>query len=107
MDDGQMRTLPDGPTPVIHAVLFVGLNLLDALITRWTIFCGGQEMFWWSASFNSNIMLKVLLSMGFAVILVWLGKERLLHWLNAGMGYVLAWNAINLAAYLIGRHNLL
>jgi len=66
----------------------------------------GEEMFWWSASFNSNIMVKALLAMVVAFVLVRLGKEKLLHYLNAGMGFVVLWNGINVVAYLIGRHNL-
>ena len=101
-----LRTSPAGPTPVINALLFIGLNVVDALVTRWTIFCGGQEMFWWSASFNSAVTIKILLASAVALAMVWLGKEKVLLYLNAGMGFVVLWNGINVVAYLIGRHNL-
>ena len=92
--------------PVIHTLVFIGLNIVDALVTRWTIYCGGQEMFWWSASFNSVVTIKVLLASAIAFVLVRLGKERLLQLLNAGMGFVMLWNGINVVAYLVGRLNL-
>ena len=91
--------------PVIHTLVFIGLNIVDALITRWTIFCGGQEMFWWSASFNSVVTIKVLLASAIAFVLVRLGKERLLQLLNAGMVFVLLWNGVNLVSYLLGYYN--
>ena len=91
---------------VIQALLFITLNVIDALITRWTLMKDGQEMFWWSASFNSSIMVKALLAMVIAFALVRLGKERLLYCLNAGMGFVLLWNATNLISYLLGRFSL-
>ena len=90
----------------LQALLFIGLNVVDALITRWTIFGGGQEMFWWSASFNSTVIIKALLASAVALALLWLGKEKVLLYLNAGMGFVVLWNGINVVAYLVGRLNL-
>ena len=92
--------------PVIHTLVFIGLNIVDALITRWTIFCGGQEMFWWSASFNSAVTIKVLMASAIALALVRLGKGKVLLYLNAGMSFVVLWNGINVVAYLVGRLNL-
>ena len=89
----------------INSLLFIGLNILDVFITRWTLMKDGEEMFWWSASFNSNIMVKALLAMVIAFVLVRLGKERLLQLLNAGMVFVLLWNGVNLVSYLLGYYN--
>jgi hypothetical protein len=81
------------------ASIFVLLNVIDALCTTHLLNHGGAEAIWWSAHFNSNVMLKGLLAFLVAFLLIRLNRTRLLKWLNIGMVFVLLSNCLCFLAY--------
>jgi branched-subunit amino acid transport protein len=84
-----------------NALAFVGLNMADAWLTTQLLTHGGVESFWWSAHYNSNIFVKGLLALLVAVVLIRLGKARLLKWLNIAMLFVVLSNGICFLGYFI------
>jgi len=89
------------------AIVFVCLNGVDAWLTTRLLHRGGVEAFWWSASFNSNMLVKGLLALAVSLSLIQLGKPRLLLWLNIGMSVVVLLNVTSFLAYLAGLYSLL
>jgi hypothetical protein len=80
-------------------MIFIVLNMTDAWLTKQLLAHDGVEMFWWSAHFNSNIVAKSLLALVIALVLMRLGKARLLKWLVIGMVMVVLSNGICYAGY--------
>jgi hypothetical protein len=89
------------------SAIFVCLNGVDAWLTTQLLHRGGVEAFWWSASFNSNMLVKGLLALAVSLALIQLGKPRLLLWLNIGMSVVVLLNGTGFLAYLAGLYSLL
>ena len=89
------------------AIVFVYLNGVDAWLTTQLLHRGGVEAFWWSASFNSNMLVKGLLALAVSLALIQLGKPKLLLRLNIGMSVVVLLNGAGLLAYLAGFYSLL
>jgi len=89
------------------AIVFVCLNGVDAWLTTQLLHRGGVEAFWWSASFNSNMLVKGLLALAVSLALIQLSKPRLLLWLNIGMSVVVLLNGASFLAYLAGLYSLL
>ena len=87
--------------------MFVCLNGVDAWLTTQLLHHGGVEAFWWSASFNSNMLVKGLLALVVSLALIQLGKPKLLLWLNIGMSVVVLLNGTGFLAYLAGLYGLL
>jgi hypothetical protein len=85
----------------LMAALFVGLNLADAWLTTQLLARGGVESFWWSAHYNSNIFVKGFLALLVAVVLIRLGKAKLLKWLNIAMLIVVLSNGLCFLGYFI------
>jgi hypothetical protein len=102
-----LRALPEKTaalTAYIHGLLFIGLNVLDAWLTNKLVSIGGQEMLWWLASFNSNMLVKGLLALVIVVVLVHLGKSKLLWLLNVGISIVVLVNGLSFLSYLAGLY---
>lgn len=89
------------------AIVFVCLNGVDVWLTTQLLHRGGVEAFWWSASFNSNMLVKGLLALAISLALIQLSKPRLLLWLNIGMSVVVLLNGASFLAYLAGLYSLL
>lgn len=89
------------PATPINALAFVGLNIADAWLTTQLLAHGGVESFWWSAHYNANMFVKGLLALLAAIILIRLGKARLLKWLNIAMLFVVLSNGICFLGYFI------
>ena len=89
------------------ATMFVCLNGVDAWLTTQLLHRGGVEAFWWSASFNSNMLVKGLLALAVSLALFQLGKPRLLLWLNIGMSVIVLLSGTGFLAYLAGFYSLL
>ena len=89
------------------AIVFVCLNGVDAWLTTQLLHRGGVEAFWWSASFNSNMLVKGLLALAVSLALIQLGKPKLLLWLNIGMSVVVLLNGAGFLVYLAGLYSLL
>jgi hypothetical protein len=89
------------------AIVFVCLNGVDTWLTTQLLHRGGAEAFWWSASLNSNMLVKGLLALAISLALIQLGKPRLLLWLNIGMSVVVLLNVTSFLAYLAGFYSLL
>jgi len=86
-------------TARVSAIAFVVLNVADAWLTTKLLAHGGVEAFWWSSSFNANMLIKALLALVVAAALIRLGKARLLRWLNAAMVVVVISNGICFLSY--------
>jgi len=80
--------------------IFVLFNIADALLTTHLLNHGGVEAVWWSSPFNGNMLIKGLLSLLIAIILIRLGKARLLKLLNIAMLLVVLSNGICFLGYL-------
>lgn len=96
-----MKAIASERTVIINPLLFIILNILDVFITQWILVWDGREMFWWAASFNSNLIIKGSMALAIAFILVRFGQERILYYLNAAMVFVLFWNGMNLGSFLL------
>ena len=82
------------------AWIFVLLNVADAWLTTHLLNHGGVEAVWWSSHYNSNMFVKGLMACLVAILLIRLGKARLLKWLNIAMLFVVLSNVICFLGYL-------
>jgi len=74
------------------AVLFVGLNIFDALLTRMSLALGAEELNPIAVSFGANILAKALIAVAIVAVIYWFGRERLLWWVNFAFLGVVLWN---------------
>ena len=74
------------------AVLFVGLNIFDALLTKTSLAMGAAELNPIAVSFGSSILFKALLAIAIIVPLYYFGRERLLWLVNFGLLGIVVWN---------------
>lgn len=74
------------------AVLFIGLNMFDALLTRMSLAAGAEELNPIAVSFGANILAKALIAVGIVVAMYCLGRERMLWWVNFGFLAIVLWN---------------
>jgi len=88
------------PNTAVTAAVFVCLNIADAWLTTQLLAHDGVEAFWWSSHFNSNMFVKGLLAVLVAILLIRLGKARLLKWLNIAMLLVVLSNGLCFSGYL-------
>jgi len=85
---------------VLLAILFVALNMLDALLTTLAISHGSSEANMLAVSFGGDVALKALISTALAVPLM-LGRwTRALALLCVGMSLVVAWNAVAIISWM-------
>jgi len=74
--------------------LFVGLNVLDALLTGRLLDLGAREFNPLASPYGTNIVFKAGVSLAIAAIVMRLGRVRLLAILNIAMLGVVLWNGI-------------
>jgi len=86
-------------TAGVSVIAFILLNIADAWLTQQLLAHEGVEAFWWSSSFNSSVLIKGLLAFLVAVVLMRVGKARLLRWLNAAMVIVVISNVLCFLSY--------
>jgi hypothetical protein len=76
-------------------VVFIGLNILDAWLTKVALGLGSQELNpFLGMRFGSSILVKGLISLGIVMVLVLFKRDRLLKPLNVAIAVVCAWNAL-------------
>ncbi|MFC2045536.1 DUF5658 family protein [Chloroflexota bacterium] len=74
------------------AVLFVGLNVFDALLTKMNLAVGAEELNPIAVAFGANMLAKALIAVGIVVALYVFGRERMLWWANFGFLAIVLWN---------------
>lgn len=80
---------------ILLCVVFIGLNILDAWLTRVALGLGSQELNpFLGMRFGSSMLVKGLIAAGIVMALVLFKRDRLLKLLNFGMVLVCAWNAL-------------
>ena len=80
---------------ILLCVVFIGLNILDAWLTRAALGLGSQELNpFLGMGFGSSMLAKGLIAAGIVMALVLFKRDRLLKLLNLGMVIVCAWNAL-------------
>ena len=72
-------------TAAINGLIFVGLNLADAWVTKELIAHGGGEANSLVSAYGSDMLIKGLLALVIVFILAGIGKARLLKLLNVCM----------------------
>jgi hypothetical protein len=85
---------------LVVAAAFICLNIADAWLTTQLLAHEGTEAFWWSSHFNGNMIIKGVLALLIAVVLIRLGKAKLLKWLNIAMLFVVLSNGLCFLGYL-------
>lgn len=76
----------------MSAVIFVGLNIIDALLTKMGLAIGAEELNPFMIHLGSSVLAKGLIALGLVVILYWFRKERALWLLNLAFLGVVLWN---------------
>ena len=84
----------------LGVVLFVGLNVADAWLTRELIAVGGAEANPLVSLYGSNALIKGFLALAIVLILVRLDKAKWLKVLNIGMVAVVLWTGGWVVTYL-------
>jgi hypothetical protein len=74
------------------AVLFIGLNVFDALLTKMSLAAGAEELNPVAVYFGANMLAKAFIAVGIVVAVYWLGRERMLWWANLGFLGIVLWN---------------
>jgi hypothetical protein len=80
------------------AAMFIGLNLLDAYLTKVSLVAGAAEFNPLVTSIGGSLVAKGLMAVALAFILYYFGRERVLRPLNFVLFGVVLWN---LAIYWI------
>jgi hypothetical protein len=75
-------------------IVFVALNILDALFTRMALSRGAVEVMPLARLFGSNLLLKGLIAVAVVALLVLFRWSKLLWLLNIGMGAVVVWGGL-------------
>jgi hypothetical protein len=76
---------------IISGLIFVGLNIVDAWLSRQLIGLGGQEVNPLVIHYGANILIKGFLALAIALALVVFGKTKLLWGLNICMFALVLW----------------
>lgn len=84
----------------LAVVLFVGLNLVDAWLTKELIAAGGGEGNPIVSAYGGNTLIKGFLSLAIALLLVGFGKARLVWMLTMCMVLVVLWTGGWLLTYV-------
>lgn len=77
---------------LISGLLFVGLNIVDAWLTKQLLAMGGHELNPIVATYGMNMLIKGLAALAIVLLLIKFGKEKLLWVLNFCMLAVVLWN---------------
>ena len=83
---------------MMPAVVFVGLNIADAYLTKMSLMAGAIEINPLMTSIGSSMISKGLLGLVIALALYYFGKESMLWLLNIALFGIVLWNS---ATYLI------
>ena len=83
-----------------NGLLFIGLNVVDAWLTRQLMAIGGVEANWWPEPYNGNMLIKGAAALAVVLILIWVRKGKLLWLLNVGISIVVLSNAVCFLTYL-------
>ena len=73
-------------------ILFVGLNIADAWLTKATLSLGAIELNPITAGWGSNVIAKGIVAIIVILALYWFYKEKLLRPLNFVLFGVVLWN---------------
>jgi len=76
----------------MSAAIFVGLNIIDAYLTKMGLAMGAEELNPLMIHLGSSVLAKGLMALGLVVILYWFGKQRALWLLNLAFLGVVLWN---------------
>lgn len=80
---------------MLLCVVFIGLNILDAWLTRVALGLGSQELNpFLGVRFGSSILVKGLIAAGIVMALVMFKRDRLLKLLSVGMVVICVWNGL-------------
>jgi hypothetical protein len=80
---------------ILLCVVFIGLNILDAWLTRVALGLGSQELNpFLGMRFGSSMLVKGLIAAAIVMAVVLFKRDRLLKLLSLGMVIVCAWNAL-------------
>jgi len=80
---------------ILLCVVFIGLNILDAWLTRIALGAGSYELNpFLSMRFGSNMLIKGLVSAGIVTVLVLFKRGGLLKPLSLGMLLICTWNGL-------------
>ncbi len=86
---------------ILLCVVFIGLNILDAWLTRVALGLGTQELnSVLGARFGSSMLVKGLTAAGIVMALVSFKRERLLKLLNVGMVIICVWNGLAVLSWI-------
>jgi len=88
------------PQLTINGSAFISLNLADAWLTKVLIASGGGEANPLVSTYGADILIKGLLASAIVIVLIGLGKARLLPVLNICMVAVVLWTGGWLLSYL-------
>jgi hypothetical protein len=78
---------------ILNSVAFIGLNMVDAWLTREHLEIGNDEGNPLAAGYGSVVWFKGLLALLVLIVLLGFGKGKLLWVLNVFMLAVVLWNA--------------
>lgn len=84
------------PIATINGMLFVGLNIGDAWLTKELLAIGWQEINPIVIAYDANMIVKGFLALAIALLLVALGKAKLLWALNICMSALVFWLGLGL-----------
>lgn len=73
-------------------LIFIGLNIADAFLTKTGLALGASEINPLVATFGGNILIKGLIAAVVIFALCYFGKKKLLWHLNFAMLGVVLWN---------------
>ena len=76
---------------VISGLIFVGLNIVDAWLTKQLLGLGWQEINPFVVHYGANIVIKGFLASAVVLVLVAFGKAKLVWVLNICMFAVVLW----------------
>ena len=86
---------------ILLCIAFVGLNILDARLTRAALVLGASELNPIAATgFGSSMLLKGLISFAIVAALVLLKRGSLLKPLGVGMLVVVLWNGLAIWSWM-------
>jgi len=78
----------------VSGLLFVGLNIVDAWLTKQLLAMGGRELNPIVITYGENMLIKGLIALAVVLLLIKFGKKKLLGGLNFCMLAVVLWNGM-------------
>jgi len=76
----------------MSAAIFIGLNIIDAYLTKMGLAMGAEEFNPLMIHLGSSALAKGLIALGIIIALYWFRKERALWLLNLAFLGVVLWN---------------